>query len=131
LPAALELGAARMVPAAPLRLVKIEIGTRLQDRWVADPVERLDEVPARLFCASAIASPLGVKDRLFHVWRHDGAVCARIELQIRGGRSAGFRTYSRIEPFGRRSSNVYSCTVETLSGQVLGSRTLRIVLPRS
>ncbi len=130
LPAALELGAARMVPAAPLRLVKIEIGTRMQGRWVADAVERLDHAPARLFCASAIASPLGVKDRLFHVWRYDGALRARIELSIRGGRSAGFRTYSRIDHFGSRPSGVYTCSVETLSGQVLGSRKVRIVSPR-
>ncbi|MFI5309267.1 MAG: DUF5924 family protein, partial [Polyangiales bacterium] len=50
-PLALELGAARIVPAAPLRLMKIEIGTAVQNHWVVDPVERLDEAPERLFCA--------------------------------------------------------------------------------
>jgi hypothetical protein len=130
LPAALELGAARIVPAAPLRLVKIEIGTRLEGKWVADSVERLEEAPERLFCASAIGSPIGVKDRLFHVWRYDGALRSRIELTVRGGREAGYRTYSRIDHFGSRPSGVYSCSVETASGQVLGSRRVRIVSPR-
>ena len=83
-----------------------------------------------MFCASAIASPVGVRDRLFHVWRYDGAVRSRIELSFRGGRLEGYRTYSRISGFGKRPSGVYTCSVETMSGQVLGSRKLTIVSPR-
>jgi hypothetical protein len=125
LPAALPLGLARIVPAAPLRLVRIEIGTRLLDRWVADPLERLTSAPEQLFCATAIWSPVGVKDKLFHVWRKDGAQRARVQLRISGGRAGGFRTYSRIEPSGREPPGTYRCSVETEAGQVLGSRSVR------
>lgn len=125
-PLALGLGAGRIVPAAPLRLMQIEIGTRREGRWVADPAERFAAAPARLVCATAIFSPLGVRDRLFHVWTRDGQPRARIELDIRGGRGAGFRTLSRIGPLGARPAGQYRCSVVTQAGQVLGSRTVRV-----
>lgn len=125
-PLALGLGAARIVPAAPLRLVQIEIGTQREGRWVADPADRFPDAPARLVCATAIFSPLGVRDRLFHVWTRDGQPRARIELDIRGGRGAGFRTLSRIGPLGARPAGEYRCSVVTQAGQVLGSRRVRV-----
>ena len=125
LPLALALGLARIVPAAPLRLVEIELGTHIADHWVEDPSERFERAPARLFCATAIWSPIGVKDRLFHVWRYDGAVRARVELDIRGGRGGGYRTYSRVG-LGAHASGTYRCSVETQSGQVLGGKSVRV-----
>jgi hypothetical protein len=127
IPLALRLGAARLVPAAPLRLVKIEIGTQRQEHWVADPGARIAGVPERLLCATAIYSPIGVRDRLFHVWTRDGQPRARVELDIRGGRDAGYRTFSRIGPLGRSGAGVYRCSVETLTGQVLGSTSVRVM----
>lgn len=126
LPLALRLGAARIVPAAPLRLVKIEIGTRIADRGVADASEHFERAPARLYCATAIASPVGVRDRLFHVWSHDGAPLARIELDVRGGRGAGFRTFSRVLLHEGRARGDFRCSVETAAGQVLGDRSVRV-----
>jgi hypothetical protein len=117
-------GGTRIVPAAPLRLVRAEIGTELEGKWVKQAVRELPHAPPRLHCATAIASPLGLKDRLFHVWRKDGALRARVALKIVGGRGQGFRTHSRIAPGG---AGVYSCTVETASGQVLGARRVRIL----
>lgn len=125
-PLLLFLGATRIVPAAPLRLVSAEIGTELQGRWVKDGVRELSHVPPRLHCATAIASPLGLRDALFHVWRKGGKQRARIELKIVGGRGRGFRTHSRIAP---GAPGIYSCSVETASGQVLGSRRVRITGP--
>jgi hypothetical protein len=129
IPLALALGAVRIVPAAPLRLVDIAIGTQREDRWIKDPSERLDAPPERLFCATAIWSPLGVKDRLFHVWTRDGRPRAKVELDIRGGRPGGYRTFSRIAGFGRHATGSYRCSVQTQSGQVLGSRRVRIAAP--
>jgi hypothetical protein len=125
LPAALRLGALRVVPAAPLRLSSIELGAQLADHWIATPLRDGGPVPARLFCATAITAPLGVRDRLFHVWTRNGKLRVRVELEIRGGRGAGFRTFSRITP-GRNGSGRYRCSVETASGQVLGSKALQL-----
>ena len=126
LPFALQFGAASIVPAAPLRLSKIEIGTRIADHEVVDAEERFEQAPPRLYCASAIWSPIGVKDRLFHVWRYQGEERMRIELDIRGGRGGGFRTFSRIQLGGAHASGSYKCSVETEAGQVLGEKSVRI-----
>jgi hypothetical protein len=125
IPLALWLGALRVVPAAPLRLASVDFGAQLVDRWVTAPLRDGAAVPARLYCATAIWAPLGVRDRLFHVWTKDGKPRVRVELAIRGGRGAGFRTFSRITP-GRGGSGRYRCSVETASGQVLGSKALRL-----
>jgi hypothetical protein len=126
LPLLLALGGARIVPAAPLRLVRAEIGTERAGKWIVTPVEELDRAPAQLICATAIESPLGLHDRLFHVWRKDGVLRARVALDIVGGRKQGFRTQSRIRGFGRDPAGTYRCTVETATGQVLGSRSVDV-----
>ena len=126
LPVALFLGAARFVPAAPLKLVKAEIGTKREGKWVADAVDHLSAPPGGLICATAIYAPLGLKDRLFHVWRRDGKHYATVELKIVGGREQGYRTRSRIGDLGLHPDGKYTCTVETLTGQVLGTRAVRI-----
>jgi len=125
LPTALVFGAGRLVPAAPLRLAKLEFGSELQNHWISRRVQRGGESPERLFCATAIASPLGVRDRLFHVWRKDGALRARIPLEVRGGRVAGYRTASRIL-VGSRESGKFDCSVVTTSGQTLGSGSIQL-----
>ncbi len=127
IPAALLLGATRMVPAVPMDLLDAAIGTRRVGYDVADPIDTIDHVPPRLVCATAIFAPLGVRDRLVHVWRKDGEVMDRIELEIRGGREDGFRTYSIKRNFGAEPNGRWSCAVETVSGQFLGQRVIDIV----
>lgn len=126
LPGSLLLGGARIVPAAPLRLVDAAIATDRAGKWVENPVERLSVAPKRLICATAIYSPFGLHDRLFHVWEKNGVQRARVELEIVGGRTGGYRTQSRIGHFGKNPAGTYRCTVETATGQVLGSRSVRI-----
>lgn len=125
LPTALVFGAGRFVPAAPLRLAKIELGSETQDHWISQPVARGGAAPPKLVCATAIASPLGVRDRLFHVWHKNGQLRARIELEVRGGRTGGYRTASRI-PIGPKEGGHFKCSVVTTSGQVLGGHTIRL-----
>jgi hypothetical protein len=125
LPTALVFGAGRFVPAAPLRLAKLEFGSETQDHWISRSVARGATAPEQLVCATAIASPLGVHERLFHVWHKNGQLRARIELEVRGGRTAGYRTASRI-PIGPREAGGFKCSVVTTSGQVLGGQTIQL-----
>jgi hypothetical protein len=125
LPTALVFGAGRFVPAAPLRLAKIEFGSETHDHWISQPVARGGVAPAKLVCATAIASPLGVRDRLFHVWQKNDQLRARIELEVVGGRTDGYRTASRI-PIGPMEGGQFKCSVTTISGQVLGGQTIRL-----
>ena len=129
LPIGLFVGGARAIPAAPLALVDADIGTHQRGRWVADPIERLERKPAVLMCATAIRAPLGVKESLFHVWRQDGEVRDRIELEFSGGREQGYRTWSRKHNFGEDPRGTWSCSVETGLGQVLGKREI-VIDPR-
>jgi hypothetical protein len=125
LPLALGLGASRVIPPAPLRLASIEFGRHLREHWISEPLSNGSAAPPRLYCATAIASPAGLHDHLFHVWRKNGRPRAQISLEITGGREAGYRTVSRIalgpSEFGR-----FSCRVETGSGQTLGEKSLQL-----
>ncbi len=125
LPLSLFFGAARIVPAAPLRLLQAEIGTQREGRWVTGVATHFAHPPGRLVCATAIASPVGVHDRLFHLWLKDGEPRARVALDIRGGRSAGFRTQSRIT-LGTRERGVFRCSVVTASDQRLGGVSVKV-----
>lgn len=126
LPIGLALGLARWIPAAPLALARVAIGTRMQGREVADPIEHLERRPSVLVCGTAIQAPLGVHERLFHVWRQDGELRDHIPLDIEGGRESGFRTWSRKRNFGAEPSGTWTCAVETALGQSLGEAELRI-----
>ncbi len=122
LPAALWLGAARLVPAAPLRLAGAALGTRLSGRVAVEPPEEARTCPSQLVCSSSIAAPRGLKDALFHVWMKDGRALDRIPLVIEGGQSAGYRTYSVKRNLGAEPQGRWTCAVQTASGQLLGER---------
>jgi hypothetical protein len=128
-PGALLLGAIRAVPAVPMSLVHVEIGTRRAGYDVVNPTDQLDKAPRTLVCATAIFAPVGVHEGLLHVWRQDGEVMDRIPLEIEGGREAGFRTYSIKHNFGDAPDGEWSCAVETETGQFLGARTIIIGSP--
>jgi hypothetical protein len=116
-------GAAQLVPPAPLRFVAGGIGTRVVNRELVDARSLFERAPERLVCLTAIAAPRGLKDKLRHVWRHEGTARAEAQLEIRGGRAQGFRawSYKRNPAPGR-----WSCTVETESGQLLGRVTVTV-----
>jgi hypothetical protein len=116
-------GAAQLVPPAPLRFVAGGIGTRVVNRELVDARSVFPQAPERLVCLTAIAAPRGLKDKLRHVWRHEGTARAEAQLEIRGGRAQGFRawSYKRNPAPGR-----WSCTVETESGQMLGRVTVTV-----
>jgi len=99
-PAFALFGGAALVPPAPLSIAEAAIGTRLADKWVQDPTSSFDVPPARVVCATAIRAPRGLDDELLHEWRHEGRVVDTIPLEVRGGRQAGFRTWSIKENLG-------------------------------
>ncbi|MGC4114034.1 MAG: DUF5924 family protein [Myxococcales bacterium] len=118
-PGVLALGGTRLVPPAPLRLVKASLGTVRAGYDVADPAQALASVPPQLVCATAVWAPRGLHDALFHVWAKDGAATDRIALTVEGGAVSGFHTWSVKKHL---SPGTWSCRVETASGQLLGER---------
>lgn len=120
IPLTLLLGGVRALPPAPLRVVSLAIGTRVQERVLVDPTERFAVAPSSLVCFTAVRAPHGLADALIHEWRHDGKLTNRIVVDVRGGRRAGFRTWSRLAP-GKHAHGTYRCDVVTALGQTLGS----------
>ena len=45
------------------------------------------------------AAPLGLRERVRHVWLHEGREVDRIALHINGGREAGYRAWTRKQRF--------------------------------
>ena len=121
----LLIGGARLLPPAPLRLVRATLATNVVQRTPVAASTHFAEGPERLFCFTAVAAPHGLSESLYHVWQHDGDPLARIQVDVTGGRRAGFRTWSRMR-LPERATGRYRCTVETALGQTLGSAEARV-----
>lgn len=119
LPLLLAVGGVAALPPAPLRVVQAKIGTDVREREPVGVRERFERAPSELVCWTAIRAPRGLKDDLLHVWSVDGSVVQAIPLDVRGGRRAGFRTWSRhhVRP---GAEGRYRCDVITTLGQSLG-----------
>ena len=128
LPLALAAFGVRALPAAPLKVVDIGIGSEISERALLGRAEKLAEAPAKLWCYSAIFAPRGLKDELLHVWKRNGRELNHIALAVRGGRRLGFRTWSYL-PLPRGARGEYQCQVRTELGQTLGVSALRIGPP--
>jgi hypothetical protein len=115
----------RALPAAPLKVVDIGIGTAVVERALVGRAAHLDQAPPKLWCYSAIFAPRGLKDDLVHVWILDGRELTHIPLSVRGGRKLGYRTWSFL-PVPRGARGEYRCLVRTQFGQTLGVSAVRI-----
>lgn len=124
-PLVLAAGGMAAVPPAPLRVVSAGIGTQVVDRTLVDPSTHLARSPGGLVCFTAVRAPHGLKDKLFHVWSLDGSEFYRRELDVQGGRRAGFRTWSRAF-VAHSAQGLVQCSVETGLGQTLGRTWLSI-----
>ena len=125
LPVALAAGAVTALPPAPLRLVDAGIGTGVKGRVLQGRANRMAP-PRRMTCWTAIRAPLGLHEKLAHVWSFEGREISRVDLDVRGGRKAGFRTWSRQRVTGGRRNGQWRCQVQTSLGQVLGTASVRL-----
>lgn len=115
----------RALPAAPLKVVDMGIGTAVSDRTLVGRAQRFSQAPEKLWCYSAIFAPRGLEEDLVHVWSVDGRQLNPIALSVRGGRKLGFRTWSYL-PVPRAARGAYRCQVRTQFGQTLGVSTVHI-----
>jgi hypothetical protein len=113
------VGAARIVPPAPLRLVSATLATGVVDRQPVGASAHFASAPRALYCWTAIGAPLGLTDALFHEWRRNGELVVRMPLSLKGGRRRGFRTWSRLRTRPNEHGS-YRCDVVTSLGQTLG-----------
>lgn len=125
MPVLLILGGVAAIPPAPLRVVQAKLGTGVSEREPTGVQSTFATAPRELVCWTAIRAPRGLKDGLLHVWSRDGTQLRAVPVEVRGGRRAGFRTWSRqrLEP---SASGRYRCDVITTLGQSLGGTSVQV-----
>ncbi|SFU85660.1 Protein of unknown function [Halomonas korlensis] len=79
-----------------------------------------------LYAYTSIRAPRGLKEQIFHVWRHEGEVIDRIPLQIKGGRDEGYRAWSHKQNFPEAPAGPWRIDVMTDSGQRIGVLRFRV-----
>ena len=80
-----------LIPPAPLRVVRAEFGDQIQRQppVIPRPLTTLGAgFSGRLYLVTAISAPLGLRDRVRHVWSVDGRACHGI-TSLRGDRRQG------------------------------------------
>ncbi len=125
LPITLAAGGVQALPPAPLRVVQAKIGTAIVEREAVGASDHFEVAPRELVCWTAIRAPRGLKDDLLHVWSVDGTFLRALPVDVRGGRRAGFRTWSRTR-VSAGAHGRYRCDVVTTLGQSLGGTSVTI-----
>lgn len=122
-----------VVPPAPVFLSAKQVARDVQ---ALTPVDAIDgPIPAAtvvewggaVAAYTAVHAPAGLRDRIEHVWWKNGQVIARVPLSpVEGGRSEGFRTWSRKSDLGVPLEGDYAVDVRTASGQLIGRLTFTV-----
>jgi hypothetical protein len=112
------------IPPAPLRVVRAEFGDQIR-RTPPSIANRLDALPggdaARVYVLTAISAPLGLRDRVRHVWSVDGRqVLALGPYEVTGGRERGYRLWSSYVLKPAASVSAVQVDVQTEAGQLIG-----------
>ena len=124
--AVLVFFAAPLVPPVPLSLESAALCTSVVHREPVGAASRF-VAPAELYCHTAIGAPLGLHDKLSHVWSRDGDVVQTVALDVSGGaRVEGFRTWSRL---ANPAPGTITCRTQTALGQVVGVVSAVVVGP--
>lgn len=74
-----------------------------------------------LYVYTAIRAPRGLREKVYHVWRHEGDVVERIALVIHGGRDQGYRAWTHKQNFSADLKGRWQVDVVTQTGQRIGS----------
>jgi hypothetical protein len=115
------------LPAAGLAVTDARITQTIEDLIPGQIVERLGHLDLEqgVIAFAAIRAPSGLSQEVIFEWRHAGHL-ERIVEQIQGGRSTGFRTYSRKQVFPEAASGNWTVDVLTPQQQLL--KRLRFVV---
>jgi hypothetical protein len=134
--AVLAVGAAWMarpaVPPAPVSLVHPTIARAVADLTPVDPIARVTEEELRawggLVAFTPVAAPAALRQPIEHRWRHEGRVVSTVRLAtpVQGGRTGGFRTFSRKTDFPPDAPGRWTVDVVTASGQLIGRLRFRV-----
>lgn len=120
------------VPPATL-WVSQPVITRTLDADQRDPGAPLKTISTTqlhaggLYAYTAIHAPRGLREQVFHVWRHNGAEMDRIPLKITGGRKQGYRAWSYKQSFPQDAAGQWRVQVVTGADQLIGELRFSVV----
>jgi len=119
------------IPPVPLYLTRATFAKSVIRLEPDQPASTLSAEELRAWggvsAFSAVSAPAGLREPIYHLWRKDGAVVARIPLSpIRGGLRAGFRTYSRKTDLGQDPAGSWTVDVLTAHDQLIGRIRLEV-----
>ncbi len=103
----------------PLRVHELSVGTGIIDRAPHDVRDLYPEVPEVLFCYTSIESRTPDLT-LTHVWRRDGVLVSRVELEV--PRSPRWKTWS-LQRILKKWTGTWSCEVLSPEGAQLAVTT--------
>jgi len=123
------------VPPATLWVSRPAISATL-DTDQRTPGKALHAVPAStlaagLYAYTPIHAPRGLREHVFHVWRHDGVEVDRIPLTITGGRQQGYRAWSYKQAFPANPAGRWTVQVVTGADQLIGELRFRVTAAAS
>lgn len=73
-----------------------------------------------LYAYTAIRAPRGLREKIYHEWRHEGQLIDRIPLIIHGGRDRRYRAWTHKQHFPEDSTGRWRIDVMTATGQRIG-----------
>ncbi len=120
------------VPPATL-WVSQPVITRTLDADQRDPGAPLKTISTTqlhaggLYAYAAIHAPRGLREQVFHVWRHNGVEMDRIPLKITGGRKQGYRAWSYKQSFPKDATGEWRVEVVTNADQLIGELRFLVV----
>lgn len=113
-----------LVPPAPLRLTRSEVGAGFDPRGrrIVEPMAALGAGRTRrLHVQTNIYAPLGLRDRVRHRWRVGGREFYRSPYYlVEGGRQDGFRLWTHATVPAAGPGERLRIDVETEAGQLIG-----------
>jgi hypothetical protein len=117
---ALFWGLRAQVPAAGLAVTDARITQTIDGLAPGDSVRRMTraELEQGVIAFAAIRAPTGLAQKVIFEWRHNGER-EQIPVEIHGGKSDGFRAYSRKHSFPRDAAGVWTVDVLTPQAQLL------------
>lgn len=120
------------VAPATLWLTEMAVTAEL-DECNRDPGQSIKQIPVAklrdqgLFAFTSITAPLGLNERIYHVWHHPGVVGERIALDIHEGRKEGYRAWTHKQNFPQNPIGRWQVRVVTENGQLLGILRFQVV----
>ncbi|PZP26394.1 DUF5924 family protein [Pseudomonas kuykendallii] len=113
------------VPPSTLWLGEVAVTEQFDDlsRKPGVSVESISAAQLKsqgLYAFTRINAPRGLKERIYHVWQHDGQIVDRIALDIHGGGKEGYRSWTHKQNFPDDVVGDWQVQVVTEAGQMIG-----------